>query len=285
MKSNTKTRCKLALLVAIFIASIFMFNSCQKVINVNLVNAAPQMVIEGLITDSVGPYIVKLSKSGSYFNQLELPPVSNAIVVISDNAGTTDTLKEMLSGIYLTSKLIGKPGRTYTLTVLSENKTYSGSTTMLSHIDIDSLILEKGQSFGFVSGGNGKNDVRVDIHCIFTDPSEKNFYRIKVNTNDSINVENYRLYDDQYTNGAKTDLQVRRANVGDVSLVELISLDKSTYEYYRTLRDLVHSNPIFGSTPANPNSNLTNGALGYFGACSISSKTIIITDSLYSSIK
>jgi hypothetical protein len=285
MKSNTKTKSNRKLLVAIFITSIFIFNNCQKVINVNLVDATPQMVIEGLITDSIGPYMVKLSKSGSYFDQPVLPPISNAIVVISDNAGTTDTLKEKLSGIYLTSKLMGKSGRTYTLMVLSENKIYSGSTTMLSHIGIDSLILKKGQSFGFRSGGNGQNDVRIDIHCIFKDPTEKNFYRIKVYTNDSTNVESYRLYDDQYTSGEETDLQVRRANVGDVSLVELISLDKFTYEYYRTLSDLLHSNPIFGSTPANPNSNLTNGALGYFGACSISSKTIVITDSLYNSIK
>ena len=48
---------------------------------------------------------------------------------------------------------------------------------------------------------------------------------------------------------------------------------------------IVESNPIFGSTPANPNTNLTNGALGYFGACAISSKTIFVTESLLNAAK
>jgi len=261
----------------------FIFIDCQKVINMNLVEAPPQLVIEGLITDSVGPYKVKISKSGSYFNQPVLPAVKGALVVISDNTGTVDTLKETQPGTYLTSKLQGVPGRTYNLMVLAEKNIYTGSSTMFNHVEIDSLKLEKAQYSGFGLGGNHQND--LDIHCIFKDPNDKNFYRIKVYTNDTTNVGNYKLYDDQYTNNEKTDLQVRRAVVGDTSMVELISLDQNTYEYYRMVRDLLRSNPIFGSTPVNPNTNLTNGALGYFGACAISAKTIVITESLYNSVK
>jgi hypothetical protein len=67
--------------------------------------------------------------------------------------------------------------------------------------------------------------------------------------------------------------------------VELLSLDQKTYGYYRTLEDLLFTNPLFGSTPANPNTNLSNGALGYFGACAVSSKTIVITQSMIDSVK
>jgi hypothetical protein len=276
---------KVSILVVISVFAFFLFTGCQKVINFDLVDSAPRMVIDGLVTDSLGPYKIKLSKSGSYFNQPVLTPVRNALVVISDNVGMSDTLKEKVPGIYLTSKLRGIPGRTYTLMVLSEKSKYTGVSTMFSNVGIDSLTLEKeiSQRFGF--GGNRNNESRVDIHCFFKDPQEKNFYRIKVTTNDTTNVENYRLYDDQYTNGKLTDLRVSRAKVGDVVRIELISLDKVTYDYYRTLRDLLHSNPIFGSTPANPNTNLSNGALGYFGACSISRETITITDSLFKSLK
>ena len=269
----------LALLSAIF------WTSCQKVINVNLVESAPQLVIEGVVTDIPGSYIVKISKSGSYFNQPVLPPVSKAVVVITDNVGTIDTLREVASGVYLTSKIKGVPGRSYFLTVLSENIRYTASSTMYSHVEIDSLKLMKGQSQGIGLGGHGQNEERIEVHCFFRDPLEKNFYRIKGYLNDSIGAANYRLYDDQYTNGSETDLQVRRAVLNDTILVELISLDKSTYEYYRTLSDLLHTNPIFGSTPANPTSNLSNGALGYFGACATSSKMIIVTDSLFNSAK
>jgi hypothetical protein len=262
-----------------------VFPGCQKVINVDLANETPQLVIQGLITDSIGPYKVYLNKSGSYFNQPKLPAVSHAVVVITDNTGTIDTLKERIPGIYYTSKIRGIPGRTYTLVVVSENKRYTAVSTMHNHVVIDSLKLEKNQSQGFGFGGGGRNGDRVEIHCIFNDPLEKNFYRIKITTNDTINTMSYRLYDDQYTNGEHTDLQVARAKVGDVSFVELISLDNTTYEYYRTLRDILRSNPIFGSTPANPNTNLTNGALGYFGAYAVSTKRIVITNSLFNGAK
>jgi hypothetical protein len=251
--------------VVLSILTIFIISGCQKIINVDLNEAAPRIVIEGLITDRNGPYLVTISKSGSYFNQPVLPPVEDAVVIITDDVGTIDTLKEAKPGIYYTSLTRGIPGRTYTLKVSSENKEYTGSSTMHNHVSIDSLILIKSQSQNIDFDGGNTNEIHVDVHCFFKDPGEKNFYRIKVFRNDTARAENYRL--------------------NDTDMIELFSLDKQTYWYYRTLEDLLHTDPIFGSTPANPNTNLNNGALGYFGACAISSKTIIITDSLLKRVK
>ena len=264
--------------------AIILFTGCEKIINVDLVEAKPQLVIEGLITDGTGPYTVKLSKTGSYFNKAVLPLVSKAVVVISDNQGAIDTLKESKPGIYLTSKIRGIPGRTYSLMVLSDKIKYTASSTMFSHVNIDLLKLEKSYSSGTGLGDIGQAEIRVEIICYFQDPLEKNYYRTVV-LNDSQADGNFKLYDDEYTNGKKTGLQVKRAKIGDKINVELMSLDKSTFEYYRTLSDLLNSNPIFGSTPVNPNTNLTNGALGFFGAFAISTKTINITESLYNNAK
>lgn len=272
-------------LIYSFIILSCLLSGCQKVINIDLNEASPRMVIEGLVTDHPGPYLVTISKSGSYFNEPVLPPVTGALVIITDNAGTTDTLKETSAGMYVTSRLQGVPGRTYSLTVVYDNTEYTGSSTMHRHVEIDSLKLKKSDSQGFGFGGNNKDKVRVDIHCFFKDPDEKNFYRVKSFTNDTTRVGNYRLYDDQYTNGEETDLRVGRTSAGETNRYELYSLDKSTYEYYRTLSDLLHTNPIFGSTPANPVSNISNRALGYFGAAAISQKTILITDSLLNAMK
>lgn len=267
---------KMVLIISISIA-------CQKVINVDLNVAAPRMVIEGLITDREGPYVVTVSKSGSFFGETQLPRVSDALVVIADNTGIIDTLREKEPGVYLTGKLEGVPGRTYTLTVVSGKIKYTGTSTMHVKVAIDSLSVEKSLSrFGF---GNGKNNDNVDVHCFFNDPPEKNFYRIKTYINDTTLGSTYRLYDDQYTNGEETDVRAGRASAHDSVRIELISLDKSTYEYYRTLSDLLRQNPFFGSTPANPNTNLSNGALGYFGTCAIASKTIVVRDSPFNSVQ
>ena len=264
---------------------LLVFTGCQKVINVDLNEAAPHIVIEGLINDQRGPYTVTISKSGSYFNQPELQMVSGAQVTITDSFGTLDSLKEISAGVYLTSITKGVPGRTYSIKVVSENQEYDGSSTMQSHVDIDSLTLVKSTSQRLDLGGDNKNPTHVEIHCFFKDPVEKNFYRLKVFKNDSINTQSYRLYDDQYTNGEESELRVAYATVGDTFRVELLSLDQSTYEYYRTLSDLIFTNPIFGSTPANPNTNLSNGALGYFGACALSIRTIIINQAMINAVR
>lgn len=271
--------------ILLLLLIIFVFPGCQKVINVDLNEAAPRIVIEGTINDRRGPYTVTISKSGSYFNQPVLPPVTGAVAIITDNSGITDTLKEVNSGIYISSKIRGIPGKTYSLKVMSENQEYEGSSTMFSHVNLDSLTLVRSDPQRFDFGGNNQKEIPLEIHCFFRDPLEKNFYRIKVFRNDSINTQNYRLFDDQYTNGQVTELRVAHANAGDKYRVELYSLDSKTYGYYRTLDDLLYTNPVFGSTPANPDNNLSNGALGYFGAFAVSVKTIIITDSLIKSVK
>jgi hypothetical protein len=262
--------------IIIPLMTLLVLPGCEKVINVDLNNAAPGIVIEGVINDRHGPYTVFISKSGSYFNQPDLPEVSGAKVTITDNTGLIDSLKEVGPGVYLTSRTRGTPGRTYTLKVLSEGKEYTGTSTMSGHVNIDSLVLVKSDNQRFDFDGTNQNETPLEIHCFFRDPVEKNFYRIRVFRNDSINTQNYRLFDDQYTNGLETELRVSRAVEGSTYRIELLSLDRYTYGYYKTLEDLLYTNPFFGSTPANPNSNLSNGALGYFAAYAVSVKMISV---------
>lgn len=285
MEIRTRITKKESLLLVISLVSLFLFDGCQKVIDIDLNDAAPRIVIEGVINDRRGPYAVSITKSGSYFNEPVLPSVSGAKVMISDNTGITDTLREMSPGLYVTSRIRGIPGRTYTLKVTSENLEYTGTSTMYSRVNIDSLKLVKSNIEHFDFANNNQNDLGMEIHCYFQDPPEKNFYRVRVFKNDSINTQNYRLYDDQYTNGRATELRVARAEKGADYRVELMSIDKATYNYYRTLEDLLYTNPFFGSTPANPNNNLSNGALGYFAAYALSVKTISITDLLIKSVE
>jgi hypothetical protein len=273
MKINLKD----ILHISLSLVGILAVSGCQKVINVDLNVAAPRIVIEGSVNDRRGPYTVSISKSGSYFNQPVLAPVSGAVVIITDDAGAIDSLHEQVTGVYLTSKIRGIPGRSYTLKVISEGQEYEGSSILSSHVNIDSLTLIKNDSQRIFIGGNNPNETHFEIHCFFKDPPEKNFYRVKVFKNDSINTENYRLFDDQYTNGEETELRVvGRVVSGSAYRIELESLDDKTYGYYRTLSDLLFTNPFFGSTPANPNNNLSNGALGYFGTFSVSSRTMKI---------
>ncbi len=255
--------------------------SCEEVINVNLNQAAPQLVVEGVVTTQPGPYTVTLTQSGDYFTpSLDFPPVSKAFVLLTDDVGDADTLREDLPGIYRSSRIMqGIPGRTYGLTVVAEGKTYGAASTMPVKVPIDSLFAVQRHATG--------TDPGYDIYLFFKDPPEPgNYYRVIVRVSDplipsdSIDGRRYRLYSDKLTNGNEAGYRVRARHTvvkGDTITVDLLSLDKATYDYYRTLNDILTSDRSPTSlSPANPNTNLSAGALGYFTAYAFDRKTVVL---------
>jgi hypothetical protein len=253
--------------------------SCQKVISIDLNNADPQMVTEAVVTDQPGPYTVTLTKSGDYFTpSLYFPPVTHAFVTIADDLGLTDTLKETAGGIYHTSVLHGAQGRTYRLRVIAEGKEYDAMSTMPPRVPIDTLVaLNTRESDG---------DQVYNLYVIFRDPPEPgNYYRMNLRVSvpispDSIDGKRYHLYNDKLTNGNEAAVRIRMRNhfqTGDTVWVDLLSIDKASYDYFNTLDNILTSDRSPTSlAPANPNTNLTNGSLGYFAAYSVDSKMIIL---------
>ena len=67
------------------ILSLFIFSSCEKVINVDLTTAAPKLVIDGSIKWEKGTdgneQTIKLSTTTSYYSNT-IPTVSNAVVFV-----------------------------------------------------------------------------------------------------------------------------------------------------------------------------------------------------------
>lgn len=255
--------------------------NCQKVVVIDLNQANPKLVIDANITDQAGPYNIILSKSGNYFEpNLTFPPVSNAIVIVSDDLGNIDTLKESsTAGIYKSSTLIGQSGRTYMMNVTSERNKYAAVSSMPQKVYIDSLY--------YIKRPNSRNgEPGYDIYITFKDPPETgNYYRLNVHAgyfipSDSVDGRRYRLYSDKLTNGSEMSERVRAGRLitaGDTISVDLLSIDKATYDYFNTLSDILSSDGAATSlAPANPNTNLSNGALGYFAAYTMDRRTIIL---------
>ncbi len=253
--------------------------SCQKVISVDLNNANPQVVAEAIVTDGPGPYTVTLTKSGDYFSpSLYFPPVSHAYVTIADNSGLTDTLKETAPGIYHTSLLRGSQGSTYSLRVVAEGREFDAISTMPSRVTIDTLAA--------IHARESDGDQVYNLYVFFRDPPEPgNYYRLNLRvsvpiSSDSIDGRRYHLYNDKLTNGNEAVVRIRMRNyfsAGDTVWVDLLSIDKASYDYFNTLNNILTSDRSPTSlAPANPTTNLSNGALGYFTAYSVDSRMIIL---------
>lgn len=253
-----------------------LLTSCENVIEIELDYMKPKLVIEGVINDFDNQCIIKLSKTTDYFNQKTNPTVSDAVITLTDNAGTVVKFNEIEPGNYLGESVQAKSHINYTLSILSEGDKYEAKATIPQKVNIDSLTcLYNPESIFY--------EVGYVVSCHFSDPEEfRNFYRLKTyNINDKSKAKNSKdLYSDDLFSGNNVELpwSYDVYQRSDTVVVELYSLDEQTYDYYKTLFPISGGAEMMSlTTPANPNTNISNGALGYFGAYTISRDTIIIS--------
>jgi hypothetical protein len=262
----------------IFFSLIILLTSCEDVIKIELNYMEPKLVIEGVITDSDNQCIIKLSKTADYFNQKTNPAVTDAEITLTDNKGTKVNFTEVEPGIYSEESVQAKPEINYTLTILSEGNEYEAKATIPKKVNIDSLTCKYNSESIFY-------EVGYVVSCHFSDPGAvRNFYRLKTyNINDRTHARSSEdIYNDDIFSGNKVELSWSYDvfQQSDTVVVELYTLDAQTYEYYKTLFPISGGDDMTSiTTPANPNSNIKNGALGYFGAYTVSRDTIIISQS------
>lgn len=250
---------------------VSVLSGCKKVINVTLDNAAIQTVITGGISNREGPYKVTISHSVNYSADNVFPPVSGAFITISGN-GVIDTLSEATPGSYLTHRLRGQPGKSYTLYVSVEGKEYTATSTMPQPVHLDSV--------SFISGINNN----LFAVANFQDPpGVANYYQfieyangVEFNDGRGISVFDDRLSDGRYINRLLYD-DSTDIKSGIKLRVQMNCIDPAVYNYWNELLQISNGGRGFSSpTPANPTSNITGGALGYFSAYTESNRSIEI---------
>jgi hypothetical protein len=239
-------------------------------VHLNLNNAAPQIVIQGEVTDTTGPYTVTINRSVNFYADNSFPPVSGASVKISDNEGHVDSLIETTPGVYSTQTLQGKPGNTYTLSVLSQDTLYTAVSTMPQPVKLDSVTFNH-------KTGEGKNTIFAIPN--FQDPAGiANYYQFEEYVNGALLNKDIFVFDDRLSDGRYITRSLRndssRLAVGDWLEVKMYCIDKPVFDYFNEL-DQSTGGGSFNTTasPANPVSNISNGALGVFSAHTVRSVT------------
>ena len=80
---------------------------------------------------------------------------------------------------------------------------------------------------------------------------------------------------DQLDTGIDKKNDPRNIKSGDTVTIEMLGIDEAVYKYWYSL----HFNGGDGgniATPANPVTNVSGGALGYFSAQTVDRKTVIV---------
>ncbi len=253
---------------------VVSFSSCEDIIDVDLRSVEPELVIEGTVRmGSAAEVLITQTKDFSETN--EYPPVTDAVVVVSDNAGNRETLRPNEAGRYVATSIRGTERRTYHLSVTYDEVEYTATSYMPPRVEIDSLTLWK----------LPVKDV-PDPQVHFVDPmgEENQYYRYVLRINGVQPLLQDRLEDRlistenvdgsvirqpifiSYVNSGRDDDPIEQ---DDVVTVEMQCIDKDVYRFFDTLYRV-------GEAVANPVSNIKGGALGYFGAYSFTSKDIVM---------
>jgi len=255
--------------------------SCEDVIDVDLENAEPRLVIDASLnwlknTDGSFQFI-KLTLSAPFFDD-DIPPATGAQVIVTDSANNTfNFTEEGTSGIYTNNSFIPAIGRTYYLNILYNNETYTATEQLLSVAPIESV--EQNNNGGF-SGDE------TELKAFYTDPKDvENYYLFEfasTNTN-SLSLE---VYDDEFTDGNRifafySDPDV---NVGDEIIIRNYGVSERFYEFMNILLQQTddESGDPFETQPALVRGNCINETnpenfpFGYFKASEVSVFTYVI---------
>jgi hypothetical protein len=275
--------------------------SCEKNINFDLDEAEVVLVVDAQIENGRPPVVV-LTKSFSFFQQLDAAAINNSFVrnasVRISNGTQTHLLKEdsiaVIPGIfaYFYSNDPSNPatafngaldGR-YTMNIESEGKTYTASTS------IPRLALFP-DSIWFERAPFNVDTTRRVMFMRATDPAGRgDYFRYFTRVNNDIYYPGLNVFDDQVLDGTTFQISLPRGINRNIPFVEdslfyrrtdtvtlkFCKIDQQTHRFWNTWEFAFSS---IGNPFAQPNKvlgNISNGALGVFCGYAAAYKTFIV---------
>tara|TARA_R100001369_G_scaffold38256_1_gene63834 strand:+ start:42000 stop:42770 length:771 start_codon:yes stop_codon:yes gene_type:complete len=241
------------------------FLSCEEVIDVELQESTPRLVVEASIIWEKGTIgntqIISLTTTTPYFNT-DISPASDALVQVISSSGKLYEFDELDPGIYVNNNFFPELNKEYQLTIQYNNEVYTATESMIPVVDLE----EVEQTF---NGGFSGED--IELKAYFYDPAEfLNFYLVQFFVDDL----SLQIYNDEFINGNRTfayfsdeDLEV-----GDDVIFEIQGLSERFYEYLYILSSQAGENngSPFQTQPTTVRGNIINQtntenfAFGYF---------------------
>lgn len=265
---------------------VVLFSSCTEVIDIELNDEENQrLVVEGWVTNFPGKQEVKLTLTTSYFYNQPAPKATGAIVQVSDGE-ITWAFNEVSPGVYRPEPdFLGEFEKTYVLDIDYAGESYSASSYLRPVSVIDSMafkFIDPLEEFGVDE--TPWWDIQIWTQEL---PGVGDHYMWKTFVNGTalrdslaeISFVDDGIYDGNYINGVGVDYvdQGTEANSGDTIHLEQWNIGVEAYDVFiGILNETAWNGGLFDAPPANVETNISNGALGYFGAAGISDKTAVI---------
>lgn len=249
----------------IFLPLLLVFVSCEEVIQVDLEESEPRLVIEASIIwlkeTNGNEQVIKITETTPFYEE-DPTPVENATVRVISEDGEIFEFFHDSNGEYLNSSFETELNQMYELEIIHEGEIYTARERLIPVTSID--YVEQSESGGFT----GED---IEIKAYYTDPiDEENYYLFKFR-NEDVNLE---FYEDEFTNGNQifgyySDEDIEQ---NDIIEIEMQGISREYYEYLFILRSQVGSNDggPFETMPATVKGNIINKSnpenypFGYF---------------------
>jgi Domain of unknown function (DUF4249) len=273
----------------LLLSFLTLFTACEKEMSLDLNTQSPKLIVEGNILLGLDTIIttqtIKLSETANFTGKNKPKAVENALVTVEDGANVY-TFSHTIDGIY-TSSFKVNISKIYTLKISYKNRKYQATASVNKGPIMDSLGIK---FFPSALGSPEGNFVVINT----TDPiNQKNYYlwQLYINEQLMINPSPGNIYraiqKDEFFNGQalKNYLPFDNFNVKkeDKIVMQQLSISEAQYNYFYSIFNLTATSPVSGDVPpANIKGNIINlnnkaeNALGYFGACSVSIKTMVV---------
>jgi hypothetical protein len=269
---------KRTLLIFIIIATLGCVKKTDWPISGQSLNL---IVVDGNITDESKSQTIRITLPVKDLNVPPLP-VTGATVLISNEDSTWQLAENPVnSGCYLTEPtFLARLGKTYTLLIYLDNQVYSAKSYMVP-----------GSVFNELQYVKNTDDNLFHIDWVASAFSSENpaMWEILL---DWSNVQGYENADPGSCQARMLFYTLPTIDVSEIfaPVMQQISFPAGTIinerrysitpEHAEFLRELLletnWTGGMFSLANANVMTNLTNGAIGYFGACSVTSLSITV---------
>ncbi len=238
---------------------IIFFTSCEDIIDLDLANSEPRVVIEAVADMNTSTIVVDVSLTTEFFGEAIPNQVTDANIIFRNAAGEEIEVPVGADGRYTLSPINVVSGETYEIEVTVDDVTYRAETE--APFPVDLLAVDTIFNEPFFEGG----DPFYQSLYIWQDaPGQENHYQLRTFANDTL-VGPFAYYDDDGLDG-QTFVRplMYPVEVGDTVRFQLLSIDEETYDYFIQLESALNQG-FNSTTPFNPTGNFDNDGLGYFG--------------------
>lgn len=261
---------------------------CDIPIDLDIQQTPPQMTIEALVTDRPGKQFVRLTLSTGFYDESGAVGITDAVVTLRDDLGSnvsfihyTGTDTDSV-GLYLPpAGYAGQIGRTYTLTIQTQSRVFEATDKLTRVTSIDSLAYRPNR---FVQDDPPLDGKIYELLIYAKEPQDtKDYYMVKYYRNDSLtyngDTDVYVL--DDYGVGESIDgiPSTVLFAIDDKAGLEMYSLSRDGFLFYNDLVTIMNSDGgMFSPPPANPRTNFSGGALGFFQVSAVSSREVVLVE-------